>query len=639
MPYIKDIFDKNFLEYASYVIKDRAIPDIDDGLKPVQRRILYTLYKMDDGTFHKVAAVVGQTMFLHPHGDASIYEALVNLANRDLFIDKQGNFGNILTGDPPAAARYIECALLPFGREILFNDNLTDFVPSYDGKMKEPVVLPCKMPLILILGAEGIAVGMSTKILPHNVCEVLDAVRKSLRGEAFSLSPDFPTGGLVDTSAYQDGLGRITARARLDLSDPKRIVIRELPFGSTVESLIQSIEDAAKKGKLKIGSINDFTSERVEIEIELPRGVYAKDVIDALYAFTNCETSITVNCLMIKDRKPQILTLTQVIEYHAGHLCALLTRELEFEKNDLLQKIRRRTLERIFIEERIYKMIEELKTGPAIQKAVKEALLPFGDKEFKLPLHDEDIEHLLQLPIRRISLFDIEKNRKDLAEMEKRVKAINKALSDITSHACAYLDQLLETYQSQFPRRTELANFKKVDVREAALRNLKLRYDKASGYLGYEISGGELIGEVSIYDRVLVMREDASYQVYEVPNKMFIGPGALYVALADKEQLENVIFNIVYKDAANQYGYIKRFKILQFLTNRLYTHALPEGARLLAFGLGDSLAVMPEFTQKSLIKEELFPVKNYLVKGVQAQGVRLKPKEILSAQFVKEKKS
>lgn len=637
MAHVKDIFDKNFLEYASYVIKDRAIPDIDDGLKPVQRRILYTLYKMDDGTFHKVAAVVGHTMFLHPHGDASIYEALVNLANRDLFIDKQGNFGNILTGDPPAAARYIECSLLPFAKEMLFNDDLTEFVSSYDGKMQEPVVLPCKMPLILILGAEGIAVGMSTKILPHNVIEVLDAVRKNLRGETFSLCPDFPTAGLVDISQYQDGIGRVITRARFDLSDPKRIVIRELPFGSTVESLIQSIEDAAKKGKLKVGGINDFTSEKVEIEIELPRGVYAKDVIDALYAFTNCETSITVNCLMIKDRKPQILTLTEVIHYHTQRLCELLKQELTNEKNDLLYKVRRRTLERIFIEERIYKQIEELKTATAIQKRVKEDLLPFGDKEFTLPLDENDIEHLLQLPIRRISLFDIEKNRQDLAEMMKRVQAIDKALSDIVGYACAYLDKMLKTYREQFPRRTEIANFKKVDVREAALRNLKLRFDKTTGYLGYEISNGDLVGDVSIYDRALVIRGDASYQIYEVPNKMFVGQDALYVTLADKDQLEKIIFNIVYRDATNNYGYIKRFKIVQFLTNRLYTHILPESAQLLAFAVGDNVSVLPEFTQKTLIKEESFPVKNYLIKGVQAQGVRLKSKEILSAEFIKGK--
>ncbi|MGL4523998.1 MAG: DNA topoisomerase IV subunit A [Spirochaetia bacterium] len=638
MAHIKDIFDRNFLEYASYVIKDRAIPDIEDGLKPVQRRILYTLHKMDDGTFHKVAAVVGQTMFLHPHGDSSIYEALVNLANRELFISKQGNFGNIFTGDPPAAARYIECSLLPFAKEILFNDNLTDFTPSYDGKMKEPVVLPCKIPLILILGAEGIAVGMSTRILPHNTAEVLDAVRKCLAGEEFALYPDFPTAGFVDVSQYQDGLGRITTRAKLDLSDSKKILITELPFGATVESLIQSIEDAAKKGKLKIGSINDFTTEHVEIEIELPRGVYAKDVEDALYAFTSCESSITVNCLMIKDRKPKVLPITQVIQYHAQHLCDLLKRELTFEKNELLAKVRRRTLERIFIEERIYKMIEELKTSPAIVGAVKDGLTPFGGKEFELPIQDQDIEHLLTLPIRRISLFDIEKNRKELTEMQKRIKAINKALSDMVAYACDYLDETLTKYRDQFPRRTSLANFKRVDVREAALRNLKLRFDKATGYLGYEVSSGEIISEVSIYDRVLVLREDMTYQVYEVPTKMFVGKGAFYIALADKDELEKVIFNIVYLDPANNFGYIKRFKITQFLTNKMYSHILPEGTKLLAFCLGNEMAISPEFAQKSLIKEEVFRVDSYLIKGVQAQGVRIKPKEMISAKFVKVKK-
>jgi topoisomerase-4 subunit A len=634
MAHVKQIFDKNFLEYASYVIKDRAIPDIEDGLKPVQRRILYTLYRMDDGTMHKVAAVVGQTMFLHPHGDASIGEALVNLANKDLFISKQGNFGNIATGDPPAAARYIECGLLPFAKDLLFKDEITEFVSSYDGKLQEPVTLPVKIPLVLMLGAEGIAVGMSTKILPHNFIEALDAVRKALKGEAFTLYPDFPLGGLVDCSAYNDGLGKVTARAKLNLSDPKRIVIEELPFGVTVESMIKSVEDAAKKGKIKIGGISDYTAENVEIVIDLPRGIYAQDVEEALYAFTSCEVSINVNCLVIKDRKPCVLKVSEVIHYSAGRLLKLLGTELALEKERLEEKIRARTLDRIFIEERIYKHIEEEKTAAAIDRVIKEGFAPFEGKEFTGPLSKDDIERLLQIPIRRISLFDIEKNRKELQQMTRRVKEIGRLAADLVGYAYSYLSDLIEAHRERFPRKTTVTAFKKVDVREAAIRNLKLRFDAATGYLGYGMSRGDIIAEVSVYDRVLLIRGDTSYQVIEVPEKLFVGKDLLFAGLAEKELLENTVYNVVYRNTENKFGYVKRFKITQFISGRLYKSFLPENSELLAFAVGSNLLIEPEFAQKSLLKNEHFAVNDYLVKGVQAGGVRLKPKEILKAKFV-----
>ncbi|MCL2519438.1 MAG: DNA topoisomerase IV subunit A [Spirochaetaceae bacterium] len=634
MAYVKQIFDKNFLEYASYVIKDRAIPDIEDGLKPVQRRILYTLYRMDDGTMHKVAAAVGQTMFLHPHGDASINEALVNLANKDIFMQKQGNFGNIATGDPAAAARYIECALLPFAKNLFFKDEITEFVPSYDGKMKEPVTLPVKIPLVLMIGAEGIAVGMSTKILPHNFIEVLKAVRCALKGEEFTLYPDFPLGGLVDPAGYNDGLGKVIVRAKLDLSDNKRIVIRELPFGVTVETMIKSIEEAAKKNKIKIAGIGDFTAENVEIAIDLPRGVYAADVEEALYAFTHCEVSISVNCLVIKDRKPEVIPVSNIIHYHAERLVSLLKLELELEKSELLAKVRNRTLDRIFIEERIYKQIEEQKSAAAIEKAIVAGFEPYVGKEFEGELSKEDIDRLLQIPIRRISLFDIEKNRKELTAMLKRVKEIDKLLANLTAYASDYLTNLIEEHKESFPRRAGIASFKKVDVREAAQRNLKLRFDKESGYLGYNVSGGELIAEVSSYDRVLVMRADTSYQVLEVPEKSFVGKDPITITLADKEELEKTIYNIVYKNDETGFPYIKRFKITTYLTGKIYTHILPEGCSLLAFGKGNDLVIIPQFAQKQLLKEEKYAVKDYLVKGVTAGGVRLKAKEAVGAKFI-----
>ncbi|RKX77498.1 MAG: DNA topoisomerase IV subunit A, partial [Spirochaetes bacterium] len=307
MAYINKLFDENFLEYASYVIKERAIPHLDDGLKPVQRRILQSLHDVDDGKFNKVANVVGHAMQYHPHGDASIYEALVNLANKELFIDKQGNFGNTLTGDPASAARYIECRLLPLGKEVLFGPEITEFTDSYDGRRKEPITLPAKIPLPLILGAEGIAVGMSTRMLPHNFVEVLEAEQAHLRGEEFELFPDVPSGGIIDVSNYNQGNGKILSRARLDSSDPKRIVVRELPYGVTTESLIASVEAAARSNKIKIGAINDYTTENVEIEIKLSRGVHTEDVLDGLYAFTDCEVSVSLNMLMIRDEKPAVM--------------------------------------------------------------------------------------------------------------------------------------------------------------------------------------------------------------------------------------------------------------------------------------------------------------------------------------------
>ncbi|MBO4410538.1 MAG: DNA topoisomerase IV subunit A, partial [Spirochaetales bacterium] len=327
----KDLFRQNFIEYASYVIKDRAIPDIEDGLKPVQRRILHTMIEMDDGRFNKVANVVGSTMHYHPHGDQSIYTALVNLANCDLFIDKQGNYGNFMTGDGPAAARYIECRLLPFAKKVLYNPEITEYVESYDGRNKEPVVFPAKIPVVLIQGTEGIAVGMSTKILPHNALEVIDAQIAAIKGEDFSLYPDFPGGGIMDVSNYEDGLGSVAVRAKLDTSNAKKIIIEELPFGVDSEKMIDSIEKAIKKGRLKIQSVSDFTADTVNIEISLAKGTYTKDIVDALYAYTDCEQKISVNCLVIKDKLPHVCTVSDVIRYHADHILEVSKKELEVQ--------------------------------------------------------------------------------------------------------------------------------------------------------------------------------------------------------------------------------------------------------------------------------------------------------------------
>ncbi len=635
MAYIKGLFDTNFIEYASYVIKDRAIPHLNDGLKPVQRRILQSLYDVDDGKFHKVANVVGHCMQYHPHGDASIYGALVNLANKELFIDKQGNFGNIYTGDPASAARYIECRMLPFAKEVLFNPEITDFEDSYDGRRKEPITLPSKIPMPLILGAEGIAVGMSTRILPHNLIEVLEAEKSCLRGESFELYPDFPTGGLVDVSDYREGNGKVLSRAKLDTSDPKKITIRELPYGSTTETLIASIENAARKNKIKIGSINDFTTEKVEIEIKLPRGVHTKDVLEGLYAFTDCEVSISVNLLLIKDNNPVVMTIPEVIQYHADQLVTILKKELKLEEGQLLDKLHARTLERIFIEERIYKKIEEMKTPESIVLAVRDGFVPFLD-EIKRDITEEDIERLLKIPIRRISLYDINKMKKEMDEIKARIREIRAHLKNIIEYAVSTIDGFIAKHTDSQKRLTEIMSIEKVDIRDAAQKNLKIRYNKDTGYIGSDVSSGVVMCDASVYDRLLVIRKDCTYQVIDVPDKLFIGKGLLYAGLTDKETLEETVFSVVYRNKENGYPYIKRCKITQFILNKVYD-LLPEEGEFVRFTTKTDVSIVVDFKQKTLIRTgaDTFPVEDYLVKGVKARGVRIKPKEFTSARFIK----
>lgn len=648
MAYVQQLFQKNFLEYASYVIKDRAIPHLDDGLKPVQRRILHSLFEMDDGKFHKVANVVGHCMKYHPHGDASIYEALVVLASKGLFLDTQGNFGNIFTGDPASAARYIETRVLAFARDVLYKPEITPFEDSYDGRNKEPILFPAKIPVVLFLGAEGIAVGMSTKILPHNLVEVLSALKAELRGEPFQLFPDFPTAGIIDASAYQDGLGKVLVRAKLDTSDAKRIVIRELPYGQTTESLIESIENAAKRGKLKIAGIQDFTTEHVEIEIMLARGVYSQDTVDALYAFTDCETSISCNLLVIgPDNRPVTMTVSEVVRYHAKKLLQILKAELELDLQKLRDKLHARTLERIFIEERIYKSIEDKKTAEAVATAVKDGFIPFA-KELQRPVSDDDVEMLLKIPIRRISLYDINKARKEVAEIEAAIKQILHHLAHLTDYAIATLDGYLAKEGAKWQRKTSIASFSKVDVREVASRNLVVRYDQSTGYVGWNHGKAEL-GDVlpspflepgagiwegkgslaiSEFDRILLVKTDGSYSVTPPSEKLFVDKKLLGCFLADKETLPNRIFTLVYRTAEGEH-YIKRFKVEQFILDRAYI-TVPEGGTFVAMTIADNARFKLNYVKKPGLRvlEEEFAAADYLVKGMGAQGNRLSQKPV-----------
>jgi len=629
MAFVKDLFDENFLEYASYVIRDRAIPDIDDGLKPVQRRVMHTLFEVDDGRFNKVANVVGQVMKYHPHGDASIYGALVVLANKELFIEKQGNFGNMYTGDGASAARYIECRLKPIAKEILYNPEITNYVPSYDGRNKEPTVFRAKLPLVLILGAEGIAVGMSTKILPYNIREVIEAEKKFLNGEQFELYPDVPTGGIIDVSEYNDGLGKIITRAKIDASDEKRIVITELPVGSNTKTLIESLEKAAKSGKLKISSIVDLTSDHVEIEIKLQRGVYAKDVVDALYAFTDCEQSISCNMLVIKDNMPQQVTATQVIAYHAQKLQEILKDELELERKNLTDKLHQRTLERIFIEERIYKAIEEMKTSEAVKKAVRDGFIPFKDELIR-EISNDDIEHLLQIPIRRISLYDINKNRAEVKAINTRLKEIAKLLKNLKGYALSWLDGVLEKLPvSEYKRKTTVKKITTVDAKEVSKRDIPLRYDNKNGNLGTSVSTGVELFKVTTFDKIILIRDNGNYNVITVPEKLFAGQGLAYCNFYDKDELQKVLFTVIYRDPKTKFVFIKRCRIGGCIMNKDYFIA-PDGMEVLHIDTRQKFSFTLNFVPKPRMKETkaVFKAQDYEEKGLKAQGVRLINKEV-----------
>ena len=641
MAFIKNLFDKNFIEYASYVIRDRAIPDLEDGLKPVQRRIMHTLFEVDDGSLQKVAFVVGRTMKYHPHGDSSIYGALVNLANKEIFIEKQGNFGNKFTGDGPSAGRYIECRVHPLAKDFLVtNPHITNYVPNYDGRDKEPEVYRAKIPLVLIMGAEGIAVGMSTKILPYNIREVLDAEIKCLKGEAFELYPDVSTGGLIDVSNYNDGNGKIITRAKFDTSDEKKIVITELPVDSNAKSLLESIDAAYKAGKIKISSVDNFTTDKCCIEIKLPRGVYTKDVIDALYAHTDCEKSISCQMLVIKDNMPVAMTATQIIKYYAEKLVKIIKDELEFEKAQLTDKLHLRTIERIFVEERIYKSIETKKTQETVVKAVYDGFKPFKD-ELVRPLNDDDVSHLLAIPIRRISLYDINKNREEVKAIQARLKEIARRLKNLKSCAVEYLEGMLTKFTDKsFSRHTKIAKFSAVDVKAVSKRDTPLRYDSKTGYLGTSVSTGTEVLRVTPYDRIFFMRKSGIFMVCDVPEKLFVDTGMWYCGYSEKESLSKVLFTVIYRDPKTQYAFIKRCRVEGYIMNRDY-FIVPEGMEVLHVDTRNKFSFTLNFVQKPRLKitEQSFKAQDYEEKGLKTLGVRLVAREVESITVVESKSS
>lgn len=617
--------DQSFLEYASYVIRDRAIPNLADGLKPVQRRILWAMHRIDDGKLHKVANIVGQTMPYHPHGDASIGDAIVVLTNKRFVIEGQGNFGNIFTGDPAAASRYIEARLTELARTELFNDELTEFVPTYDGRNKEPVTLPCKLPLLLMLGTEGIAVGLSARILPHNFTELLEAQVAILEGRNFKLVPDFPTGGLMDAKEYADGTGSVRIRARIKVKDDDTVVITEIPPGTTTDSLIGSIEDAAKKGKLKVRAINDFTSEKVEIAVEVPKGVEPQQLVDALYAFTQCEQSISSRIVVIRDNRPVEMTVSEVLKANTDQLVDLLKRELELKRDRLELELHHKTLVQLFIEHKVYKRLETAKTAEAVVREVYEGFKPLR-KQMLRDLTDPDVEMLLRVQIRRISLFDIQQHRDEMEKISAELAQTVKSLKNVRAYTISRLKGLLEKYGPQFPRMTRSGRFDEVEAKDVAFKTFKVTYDSKTGYIGYKVGGDEFTLMCSKFDKLLLLFKDGRYKVIELPEKLFVGQDLIYCEPPDRERVYTVAYST--KDAT----WMKRFTFGGTILDKEY-QLCPEPKSKILFFEADTpekvyIKYKPAPYQK--VTQQTAKPAELAVKNAKARGNQVSIKDVAS---------
>ena len=614
--------DRSFLDYASYVIRDRAIPHLIDGLKPVQRRILWTLHQKDDGRFIKVATVAGAAMQYHPHGDASINDALVVLANKRYLIEGQGNFGNIFTGDLAAAGRYIECRLTELARNEIFNDEITDFIPSYDGRAREPVTLPSKLPLLLMLGTEGIAVGMSARILPHNFPELLEAQVAILKKQSFKVLPDFQTGGLMDAREYRDGAGQIKVRAKLKTKDDSTVVITEIPPTTTTDSLIASIEDASRKGKLKVKSIHDFTSGEVEIEVRAAGGVSADQLADALYAFTDCEVTVASRIIVIKENRPVELTVSEVLRENTARLVATLQRGLELKEKKLEQELHFKTLIRLFVENRIYKKIEQARTNEAVADAVRDGFQPYR-RQMRRDLAEEDIEMLLGIRIRRISLFDINRHREEMEKVKADLEETRQYLRNVTKYAVAHLEALLAKHGPLYPRRTKSSRYDEVDAREAAFKAFKPAYDRESGYIGHKVSGEEFKCECTRFDKLLMVFRDGHYKVIELPEKMFVGPDLVYASVPERDRVMTLAYTN--RDAT----YLKRFTFGGTILNKEY-FCIPPRSKILFFepDTPGELFIRYKPAPYQKINQQTCKPGDVEVKGPKTRGRQISIKEV-----------
>lgn len=567
---ISGMYEDWFLDYASYVILERAIPSIFDGLKPVQRRIMHSMRELEDGRYNKVANIVGNTMKYHPHGDAAITDAMVQIGQKDLLIDTQGNWGNTLTGDGAAAARYIEARLTPFALEVVFNPKTTVWLPSYDGRNKEPENLPVKFPLLLTQGVEGIAVGLSTKILPHNFIELIDASIACLKGKKFSLYPDFLTGGFIDVSDYNDGQrgGKIRVRARINQEDKNTLKITEIPFGTTTGSLIESIIRANDKGKIKIKKIEDNTSSNVEILVHLNPGVSPDKMIDALYAFTDCEISISPNACVINVNAPEFLNVSHILKSNTEHTVSLLKQELEIELNELQEQWHFSSLERIFIENRIYHDIEEEETWEGVISAIDKGLKPHTAHLLRAVTED-DIVRLTEIRIKRISKFDLDKAQQYLESLEDKIAQVKRHLEHLIEYAIDYYLNLKKKYGKGRERKTEIRIFDNIDATKVAAANVKFYADFKEGFIGTSLRKDEFLFECSDIDDIIVFRKDGVMMVTKVDSKTFVGKEIIHVAVWNKND-KRTIYNMIYRDGKNGPSYQKRFAVTSITRDREY---------------------------------------------------------------------
>lgn len=638
--HLSGMYQNWFLDYASYVILERAVPHIEDGLKPVQRRILHSMKRMDDGRYNKVANIVGHTMQFHPHGDASIGDALVQLGQKDLLVDTQGNWGNILTGDRAAAPRYIEARLSKFALDTVFNPKTTEWQLSYDGRNREPVTLPVKYPLLLAQGAEGIAVGLSSKILPHNFCEICDAAVSYLHGQEFKLYPDFPTGGSIDVSKYNDGHrgGALKVRAKIEKLDNKTLVIREIPFGKTTATLIDSILRAIEKGKIKARKVEDNTAAQVEILVHLAPGVSSDKTLDALYAFSDCEVNISPNCCVIEDDKPQFLTVSDVLRSSVDHTKDLIRRELEIRKDELLEQYHFCSLEKIFIEERIYKdrKFEQAPDVDAVCEHIDERLTPYYPQMVREVTKD-DILKLLEIKMQRILKFNKEKAEEQMARVKAEIEEIERDLNNMTEVTANWFTFLKDKYGKDHPRLTEIRNFDTIEASKVVEANEKLYINRQEGFIGTGLKKDEFVCNCSDIDDIVIFYKDGKYKVVRVADKIFAGKNILHVGVFKKND-KRTIYNVVYRDGRKGFYFIKRFCIPAITRDREYdlTQGTP-GSKVVYFtanpnGEAEVIKVtLDPMAVQSKRKTSIFLEKDFseiMIKGRSSKGNLLTKKQV-----------
>ena len=633
---LSGMYQNWFLDYASYVILERAVPHINDGLKPVQRRILHSMKRLDDGRYNKVANIVGHTMQFHPHGDASIGDALVQLGQKDLLIDCQGNWGNILTGDDAAAPRYIEARLSKFALDVVFNPKTTEWQASYDGRNREPVTLPVKFPLLLAQGVEGIAVGLSSKILPHNFNELCDAAIAYLHGEEFHLCPDFQTGGSIDVSRYNDGErgGVVRVRAKISKIDNKTLCISEIPYGKTTSSLIDSILKAIEKGKIKVRKVDDNTADKVEILVHLAPGVSSDKTLDALYAFTDCEVNISPNCCVIDNKKPHFLSVSVVLRKSVDNTLSLLRQELNIQRNETLETLHFASLEKIFIEERIYKdkQFEQAENMDAACEHIDERLTPFYP-QFVREVTKEDILKLMEIKMARILKFNKDKADEFIAKLKADIEEIDNHLAHITEYTIDWYTRIKEKYGKNFPRRTEIRNFDTIVATKVAEANEKLYINREEGFIGTGLKKDEYICNCSDIDDVIIFYKDGKYKIVRVSDKLFVGKNILYVNIFKKND-KRTIYNVIYRDGKEGFHYIKRFNVTSMIRDREYdvTQGTP-GSKIVYFTANPNgeaevikVTLRPNPRIKKLIFEKDFSTIN--IKGRQSMGNLLTKYEV-----------